>query len=85
MIVILGTSAKGGIDSVIKDHIACGLYDNVGYKRIVTHEGVSKLGDLLLCFSSFYQLLQAIIFNEVSLVHAHMSYNGSFWRKFFFC
>lgn len=80
-IAILGTKASGGINSVIAAYIQDGLYADCSFTRIDTHAGVSKWHDLFLAIRSFFVLFFILIFKKDVIVHAHMSMNGSFWRK----
>lgn len=82
MIFIVGTAAPGGIDSVINDHLQSGIYKDHGVRRLITHKGAGKFIDICLFFRSVSILLLSLIQNKVTLVHAHMSYNASFWRKY---
>ncbi|GGB12384.1 glycosyltransferase family 4 protein [Agarivorans gilvus] len=81
-IISLGTKQQGGIDSVIKAYEEDGFYaTNVQHIRIATHHGDNKWKDALrfpmACSKIVFQLLST----KFSIVHAHMSYKGSFWRK----
>lgn len=84
MILILGTTASGGVKSVIQSYIDFGVYSKVGYRFVPTHAGKSKVGDLLLFFRSFFLFIYMIFLKKPTAVHAHMTYNGSFWRKYLF-
>jgi glycosyltransferase involved in cell wall biosynthesis len=83
-IITLGTTQQGGIDSVIKGYEQDGLYKNVTYTRLSSHTGKSKLKDLLAFIVAFFATLFILIKGKVDILHCHMSYNGSFWRKFTF-
>lgn len=83
-IITIGTGALGGIDSVIKGYISSGLYDKYKHTRIISHLGNSKLEDIYLFISSFFKLLFLCLSNNKLILHCHMSYNGSFWRKLSF-
>lgn len=80
-IYIITTGAKGGIDSVVKNHISSGLYNDEGFKLLVSHTDHRKVFPFL---SSFFLLFLGLIKNNVSLVHAHVSYKGSVIRKTIF-
>ena len=80
-IIILGTNAPGGINSVIEGYINDGLYDGFKTSRIISHSGKGKARDLFLFFSAIFQLLLLLILKRNVIVHSHMSMNGSFWRK----
>lgn len=83
-IITLATSAKGGIDSVINGYESDGLFKDKTHTRITTHKGENKIEDLMLFISSIFRLF-FISFKEKKLIlHCHMSYKGSFWRKLTF-
>lgn len=83
-VVTIGTGAPGGIDAVIKGYEENGLFNNLRHTRIVSHMGISKLGDLRLFLFSFVKLFYMSIKHRSFMLHCHMSYKGSFWRKFAF-
>lgn len=84
MIYVLGTAAGGGIANVIGDHCTYYKHRNLAYKRITTHLGISKFQDIFLFLKSLYLVLAGCLKKDVDFIHLHMSYNGSFWRKFSF-
>jgi len=83
-IVTLGTCSKGGIDSVIQGYIENGLFNDKKHTRINSHQGFSKFGDLLLFIKATVQLLLLSVREKKLILHCHMSYKGSFWRKLLF-
>lgn len=83
-IVSVGTAAPGGIDSVIKGYEENGLFDLVQHTRLVTHRGRNKLEDLGLFIIGIVRLLWLSITHSHLILHCHMSYKGSFWRKLTF-
>ena len=83
-ILTLGTVQKGGIDSVIQGYIDNGLFDNKKHTRIGSHEGKSKWHDLYLFISATFKLLYFCIKEKDLILHCHMSYKGSFFRKLLF-
>lgn len=83
-IVTIGTAANGGIDSVIKGYELNGLFKNYSHLRIISHMGLSKLQDLWLFFRATLILFGVCIKGNVKILHCHMSYKGSFWRKLTF-
>ena len=83
-IVSVGTAAPGGIDSVIKGYEENGLFDTSIHTRLVTHRGRSKFEDLGLFVNGIFRLLWLSITNKHLILHCHMSYKGSFWRKLTF-
>tara|TARA_B110000438_G_scaffold224917_1_gene218870 strand:- start:1351 stop:2367 length:1017 start_codon:yes stop_codon:yes gene_type:complete len=83
-IITLGTTQLGGIDSVIKGYEEDGLYSDVKYSRLSTHTGGAKWKDLLLFIRTFFTVMWLLIKDKQAILHCHMSFNGSFWRKFIF-
>lgn len=83
-IVTVGTGAPGGIDAVVKGYEENGLFNNFRHTRIISHLGISKLGDIWLFFTSFFKLFYKCIRYRNLIIHCHMSYKGSFWRKLVF-
>jgi glycosyltransferase involved in cell wall biosynthesis len=83
-IITLGTVQKGGIDSVIQGYINNGLFDNKKHTRIGSHAGISKWHDLYLFICATFKLVYFCIKEKKLLLHCHMSYKGSFYRKLTF-
>lgn len=83
-IVALGTGEKGGIDSVIEGYYESGVYADYGYRRLSTHFGRSKFEDIFVFISAFIKVLGILITKRDVVLHMHMSYKGSFWRKLLF-
>lgn len=83
-IITLGTVQKGGIDSVIQGYIENGLFDNKKHTRIGSHAGENKLHDLYLFIFATLKLFYFCIKDKNIILHCHMSYKGSFFRKFTF-
>lgn len=83
-IITLGTVQKGGIDSVIQGYIDNGLFNNKKHTRIGSHQGKSKLHDMFLFICATFKLLYFCIKDKDLILHCHMSYKGSFFRKLTF-
>jgi glycosyltransferase involved in cell wall biosynthesis len=83
-IITLGTVQKGGIDSVIQGYIDNGLFDNKLHTRIGSHAGEGKWHDLWLFISALFKLLYLCVTGKDIILHCHMSYKGSFFRKLIF-
>jgi glycosyltransferase involved in cell wall biosynthesis len=83
-IITLGTVQKGGIDSVIQGYIDNGLFDNKQHTRIGSHAGINKWHDLYLFICATFKLLYFCIKEKDLILHCHMSYKGSFFRKLTF-
>jgi glycosyltransferase involved in cell wall biosynthesis len=60
------------------------IYNDNGVKRLITHSGAGKFKDIVLFVRALLIFLVLVIQSKVDLVHAHMSYNASFWRKYIF-
>lgn len=84
MILILGTTAPGGVKAVIQSYIDFGVYSKSGYRFISTHGGRNKAYDLFLFIKAFFVFMYFIVCRKPHAVHVHMTYNGSFWRKYIF-
>lgn len=84
MIIVMGTGALGGIRNVILDHLKSGLFSSMKVDFFVTHRGRSKIEDIFLFVWSFIKLFFYLSLFKVKIVHVHMSFNGSFWRKYSF-
>lgn len=80
-IVVLGTGQQGGIDSVIKN-IEVNASTRHSFTRFKTHSGEGKLKDLLLSVWGVFVVLFYSVFVSHVCFHLHMSYRGSFWRKY---
>ncbi len=82
-IVVVGSSLddKGGIVTVIKN-INKHIDDEFFIKKVDTYTTTkSSFKKLLNFFKGFIHLVYLIIFTKVDIVHIHMSYKGSFYRK----
>jgi len=83
-IITLGTVQKGGIDSVIQGYIDNGLFDNKKHTRIGSHAGENKWHDLYLFITAIFRLFYLCVVEKNIILHCHMSYKGSFFRKLTF-
>ncbi|MEP0357618.1 glycosyltransferase family 4 protein [Paraglaciecola sp.] len=83
-IISLGTIQKGGIDSVIQGYVDNDLFSNKQHTRIGTHAGAGKFNDVYLFISAIIKLINLCFKNTDVLIHCHMSYKGSFFRKLIF-
>ncbi len=83
-IVTIATSAPGGIDSVINGYVENGLFENKTHTRITSHLGLNKWQDLYLFIAAFFKFSWLALTRRNLIVHCHMSYKGSFWRKLVF-
>lgn len=80
-VIVAGTSARGGIRSVIMNYANIGFYGNYDYQFIETHREGSLFARIWSAAKGIMQVIVALISGKVSLIHAHASMRGSFWRK----
>jgi polysaccharide biosynthesis protein VpsI len=83
-IVILGTSARGGIKSVIKAYELGGFYSSGSYCYIATHSEGIILKRLLIALIAYLRVGFLLMIGKVRLLHLHLAARGSFWRKSIF-
>lgn len=81
-ILVLGTAARGGIQSVIQAYEETGFYANGNMEFIQTHIDGSVGSRLITALWAFWHVFLNLIYSRVSIIHMHMSMRGSFWRKF---
>ncbi|WP_273432178.1 glycosyltransferase family 4 protein [Chitinibacter tainanensis] len=84
-VIHVGTRANGGIRSVIEGYFNDGLYPDGQASYIATHGTGSKVSDLFLFIAACFNLCWLFVAKSDVIVHAHMSMNGSFWRKLLIC
>lgn len=70
---------KGGIASVVQSYYDVGLDKEVDLQYISTLKSGSNLKKIKIYFVSFLKYLLKIM--RTDIVHIHMSYKGSFYRK----
>lgn len=80
-VIVAGTSARGGIRSVIMNYADVGFYGNYDYQFIATHREGSLGARIWSAAKGIMRIVAALISGKVSLIHAHASMRGSFWRK----
>ncbi|HCJ7271168.1 TPA: glycosyltransferase family 4 protein [Vibrio cholerae] len=83
-IITVGTGAPGGIDSVISGYINDGVFEGVEHVRLISHMGKNKFHDLILFLLSIFRFTLICLKYKKIILHCHMSYNGSFFRKLIF-
>jgi glycosyltransferase involved in cell wall biosynthesis len=81
-VLIVGSdlSVKGGITSVIKRFLKYN-FKNVEISLLPTYVEGSSLKKIKFFCKSVIKYLKKILSNEFDIVHIHMSYKGSFFRK----
>lgn len=83
-ILVIGSdlSVKGGISSVIKQQLEFVWPDSICIEFIPTHIDGKGLNKIAFFIKGLLHILFYLMFKKVDIVHIHMSYNGSFYRKF---
>ena len=81
MIIICGTSANGGIKSVVNQHIESGIYGEEEVKSVATHKYESSILNAFLFLGALAKIIFFLIKNEKVKIHCHVSMRGSVYRK----
>lgn len=82
--VVLTTGGRGGILSVVESLKQDGLGRDLAPVVIHTTSEGSVPSRLLLGVRALLAFLKLLAFDQVAIVHCHVSYRGSFWRKTIF-
>ena len=82
-VLIVGSdlSVKGGITSVI-DRFLNYKWDYIDIELLPTYIEGSKYKRSLFFFKSIVRYIKRLIKNDFDIAHIHMSYKGSFFRKY---
>ncbi|MGL5693422.1 MAG: hypothetical protein ACRCXA_05040, partial [Peptostreptococcaceae bacterium] len=75
-------SVKGGISSVVKQLLGHKWSDDIEIKYIPTHIEGSTVSKIKFFINSINAIIKSIIRENIDLLHIHMSYKGSFYRKY---
>lgn len=80
---MIGTAlnGKGGIASVLQQYHAAGMLSGDSVHFEPSHSDTGTAGRILPFLRCASRLWPAIVLSQVSVIHAHTSYGGSFWRK----
>lgn len=84
MIIIVGTSARGGIKAVIDAYTASGFYTPGHSIFLVSHREGAGLQRMWVVLQSLARMSWLLLMGGVDLVHVHSASRGSFWRKSLF-
>ena len=81
---MVGTSpaGKGGIASVLVQYRDAGVFEGGDVRFEASHEDGGALGRVMPFARCALRFSTALLLGRVSLLHAHASHGGSFWRKF---
>lgn len=80
-IIILSTSALGGILSVIEGYQRDGIFDRWDVEFMPTHEKGSLPTKLREFVKAIFHVFILAVKGRIALLHCHVSMRGSFWRK----
>lgn len=76
-------SVKGGITSVIQQLLVHDwTADDVKMKFIPTYIEANKISKMIFFFTAYKKIKEVLKNNKPDVVHIHMSYKGSFVRKY---
>ncbi len=81
MIVMLCTRSRGGMLSVVEAYRHAGLFERHPVCILYTHDEGSPAYRLALALWALLRFALMLLRGQVTLVHAHISMHGSFWRK----
>lgn len=80
-VVMLGTSARGGIGSVIITYQQSRLFEQWPVVYIPTHSDGGSLRKLYVAVRALSRFAGLMLTCRILLVHVHGASNASFWRK----
>jgi len=83
-IVMLSSSGRGGILSVVESYKRDGLFDRWNVHFVSTHVEGSLLSRLKIAAKAFFHVFTLAVTGRIALLHCHTAMNGSFWRKILF-
>lgn len=77
-------SVKGGMSNVVTQLLEHEWGQEIQIRYIATHVSGSVIGRCLVFLRGYFAVLYLLLFHsgQVDLVHMHMSYKGSFYRKY---
>jgi glycosyltransferase involved in cell wall biosynthesis len=86
-IVMVGSdvSTPGGMSSVIRQYQEGGLFDSYRCVYVPTHRNGSKISKTWTAIAGGARASWYLLTCPKPLLHVHMSYSGSFWRKSVMC
>lgn len=82
-VLMLGTDPdmRGGVASVVSTLREAGLFERCRVTYVATHVDGGRFRKLLKFARAFALAVRTMSSGSIALVHAHVSANGSFWRK----
>lgn len=86
-VLMVGTALEtmGGISSMIRAYRAVGLFDHYPVSYVVTHRDGSGWVKLRTALKGWVSTVTELWRMDKPLVHVHLSFRASFWRKAMVC
>lgn len=84
-ILMIGShrSVKGGITSVVNQLLNHDWESDVEISYVPTFIEGPSLKKIFFFIGGYINILLKVLFSSVDIIYLHMSYNGSFWRKYY--
>ena len=84
-VLMCGSSRRerGGMNSVIEQLLTNDWGNNIELSYLSTHISGKNIIKVLYFFGAYTKLLFLLVFNRFDIAHIHMSYKGSFYRKYY--
>ena len=82
--IVPSFSAKGGITTVVNGIKNSNLNDEYSIKYIESYCDGGKIKKLIKALISYIQYLILLLFFKPNLIHVHMAFGASYYRKMFF-
>ena len=81
---MISPGGKGGIQSVVKQYIADGVFSRWNVTLLNSHDEGGRVFRQFIAVKAFLRFIELLIGREVALVHCHAAMKKSFWRKSLF-
>lgn len=84
---MIGTdlTGRGGVRTVVQGYIAAGLFDRIDCIYVATHRFGSHWRKLTAALSGWASVAARLCTLDAPLLHIHISFGASFWRKSVVC
>lgn len=76
------STVRGGISSVIKQMLDYNWPNDMKIYFVPTHIEGSRIKKFYYYLNSLFKILYYYLFKKIDIIHIHLSYNGSFFRKY---
>ena len=83
-ILMLGSdlSVKGGMTTVVESFLNNKFNNKINIKFVPTHIEKNIFKQLIFFINALIKIVYSLIFDEISIIHMHLSEKGSFYRKY---